>query len=126
MTQEAKPGTWSDQTRVKDIKRQTREDERNARRFRKRLLADLLNRGEITPQFATFLSKIRSSTTDPENARLLKIQSIVATRNLMDQCHIAKRVTVYSGAGSDWRFPVALGARNILMLDNEYGSPDTR
>lgn len=115
----------SGQSDYDEWERQFEEKQDQARKQRIDLIEKLLKEGKITPQYAELLRGVFTSTFGAETATLRKIQAIIAIREALADEGVAKRHTVYIGAGLDWRFPVALGARDIVMLDLEY-SPQLR
>lgn len=99
-----------------------KEEEAQARGQRSDLIEELLRNGKITSQYAELLRGVSTSTLGAESATFRKIQAIIAIREALKDLGVKQRHTVYIGAGLDWRFPVALGVRDIAMLDLEYGS----
>lgn len=72
--------------------------------------------GRITPEYAALLALIHSSTTSGSIANLRKVEACLALRDELQSGFDQGRVA-YIGSGTDWEFPVALGARRIDMVD---------
>lgn len=77
-------------------------------------------KGYITPQYAQLLRSIHTSTGDSESTSLKKVKTSLALRQRLQEYGIAEKLTANIGSGTDWEFPVALGARNITMIDPSY------
>src|SRR3990167_7487380 len=81
------------------------------------LIDNLLKTKSITPQYAFLLQSIQTATLGREGAILRKVQAVLALREALRQESIAKRLTLNIGSDIDWQFPVALGARDIVLMD---------
>lgn len=76
-----------------------------------------LETSQITPQFASLLQSIDTKSQGKAEGDLLKVELALADPHLFS--HTDGQV-VYVGSGVDWQFPVAIGARNITMLDVSF------
>lgn len=96
--------------------------ERQAKRDRQRLITNLVKEEKISPQFGELLSQIQTSTGGgQEGANFEKVRIVMDLRDIFKSFGLAKERIVYTGSGKDWQFPVALGAREIDMVDPIFG-----
>jgi len=119
------PGQWSDGTVTgNDDLEKFYAEESESRAQKNKLIEDLSNTEQITPQFVRLLRSIHTSTFGAEGATLRKIRAVLAMRKMLKDQGITQRYTANLGAGIDWQFPVALGAREIVMVDQDYQRKD--
>lgn len=112
---------------IDEFKKRIQESERKSYNGNVRLLNKLLKKGIITPQFADLLRHIHTSTAGyQEGANLRKINIILALRNKLLAEEISGKRIAYIGSGDDWRFAVALGARNVDMVDPLFAQEEYR
>ena len=90
------------------------------------LIRNLNDTGKITAQYANLLRSFQSSTLGPAEASLRKVQAVIALKDTLKDRTISQRHTAYIGSRFDWHFPVALGARDIAMIDLIYQNPGPR
>lgn len=117
------PGSWSDEINVPqsfdDFRNKFNADEEHATQEREKLISDSLIAHKITPQYADLLRKIKASTMGVELAKLTKVKIALETHASPDLNHLGAGRVAYIGSGYDWEFPVALGARDIDMVDSD-------
>lgn len=118
-------GEFSDGTKVdpEDLKKFLQELE-EARRKREEIVGEAHKKRAITMAYANLLLHIHSSTLGGAISDLAKVQNCLALRDKLAKEDLGKRRVAYIGAGLDWQFPVALGAREIDMVDIDYGKPE--
>lgn len=121
MVEELKPGGFSDGTVIseKDIA-ELLEKGREADEKKQTLIAAAKDQGTITDQYAALLAAIKTSTTAPEQANLIKVEIALSFEKILREGGFSNQPVAYIGAGYDWHFPVALGARRIEMIDLDY------
>lgn len=90
------------------------------------LIDNLHDGGKITEQFANLLRSIHSFTVAPAEASLRKVRAVIALRETLRDKNITQKHAAYLGSRFDWHFPVALGARDIAMIDLEFQKPEFR
>jgi len=91
-----------------------------------RLIDQSIKKRIITPQFADLLKSIRTSTFGfPEAHTLKKVQAAIQLKDKLITDEANQKIVAYIGSGRDWQFPVALGARNIDMVDAIFSSDDS-
>lgn len=95
-------------------------EERQAAERKASLIKGQLSSGKISPELAKLLSDIKSATMGSAAANLRKVEAVFALRPFLSRRNVSKEAAIYVGAGLDWRFPVALGFRDITMLDSGY------
>lgn len=99
--------------------------EENFKLKKEKLINFFVNQGNASQQLVDLLKSISSETTGKNEADYLKIKSILRLReNLIPQINQSKVVYVYSGF--DWQFPVALGSREIDMVDIAFKTEENR
>lgn len=82
-------------------------------------IQDAVDTGKITPQLATLFNEIHSITSDPAATDLYKIKAVLALRESLSQENFKGKRVAYLGSRYDWQFAVALGAREIDLVDKE-------
>jgi len=121
-----KPGQFSDGgTPDVNFIEQFRKEEGEFRRRKIALIDNLAHTKAITPQYAQLLHRIHTSTLGAEGATLRKVEAVIAMREVLKAEGIAQKYSANMGAATDWEFPVALGAREIVMVDSDYGKGNT-
>lgn len=118
---------------VKDIQpdlskilQQAQEASANASQEKQRIIQLAVNVGQITHEYADLLGTIDTATTETDIANLHKVQAALGLRERLLAEGLGAGRVAYIGSGSDWQFPVALGAREIDMVDLDYLNPDSR
>jgi hypothetical protein len=114
------PGSWSDGTKNdSDFEKRCQQEIQESKAQKNELINSSLIHGQITLEMANLLRNIQSSTAgNHEHENLLKIESILACRRKLS--NLKDKPVAYIAAGTDWQFPVALGATNIDMVDMDY------
>ncbi len=84
------------------------------------MIASAMQNGAITLQYADLLRKIQSSTFGAELADLQKVQTVLSMQDELGLANLGTGRVVYVASGIDWEFPVALGARDIDMVDLSF------
>jgi len=123
MTDEAGKSTGQDVTGDLEIHRQ---EENTDKASKNSLIDGLRGAGKITDQYANLLRSIHTSTFGAEGASLSKVKAVIALKETLGNNGIAQKHAAYIGSGLDWHFPVALGARDIAMIDPMYQNPEDR
>ncbi len=119
---ELQSGGFSDGTTIDDAAIQGMQEGRAlAKRKKIVLIDDALRRNEISSQYADLLTAIKTSTTTPEEADLMKVRATLDLQETLRENGFSEKRVAYIGAGNDWQFVVALGARTIDMVDLDYG-----
>lgn len=123
-----KPGHFSDGTSVSNLLDKFRNEEAQANQDAEKLISDSFEQHLIPTEFADFLRTIKASTMAMEGARLSKIGIALDCYGIEGLAELKSGSVVYSGSGFDWEFPVALGAREIDMVDLDFlnGNGSTR
>jgi len=122
-----KPGSWANGPAF-DIDAEVikvRAEEDLASNTRASLIEELLEKGTINSQYADLLRGLSTVTVGAEGATLRKVQAVMAARELFGNSGVQQKRAAYIGSGTDWRFPVALGARDIVMVDSDYKEGST-
>jgi len=88
--------------------------------------AELEQSKAITPEYARLLRTISASTTSPEQSIHDKVMMALTLSPELAQTNFAKGKVVYPGAGLDWQFPLALGARTLEMADIDFSNKEIR
>jgi len=104
---------------------QIRKANEEARVAKEQIISASLNRKPITPEYAKLLRAIHSSTF--LNGNISDQRKVIAALSLQEglsEGAIGKKKVAYLGSGLDWHFAVALGARDIDMVDTEYSKPE--
>jgi hypothetical protein len=126
MVKEKKPGTFDDGMTSDDDYEKFFEERRNADQTKIKLIDNLKKQRKISSQFADFLLGVQTSTFDSQQATLRKIKAILSLREVLKNYGIKEKHALYIGSGYDWRFPIALGARDIVMLDIDSSRSDLK
>jgi hypothetical protein len=100
--------------------RKADEEAKAAVRAKDELIEKAQADGKITPQFADFLKGVDTSTFGSSTANLHKVELILSMKDVLSDKNISGRKTVSLYSGFDWRLPVALGARDITMVDTGF------
>jgi hypothetical protein len=119
------PQTPEELERQRQFNEQARQEfiseSQEALRNKQALISGSNDQGKVSPQMKKLLSEITSSTLSSATASLHKVT--IALKFKLHDINLPGERVAYIGAGLDWRFPVALGARNLDMVDLEYGRP---
>jgi hypothetical protein len=98
---------------------------REARDTKQTLITQASSSGAITEEYARLLHTIRSGTHDEDLITLEKVQAALSLRDELTDTFQHGSVA-YIGSGLDWQFAVALGAREIDMVDPTFGDQENR
>lgn len=96
-----------------------------ARVAKEQIISASVNQKPITTEYAKLLRAIHSSTF--LNGSISDYHKVIAALSLQEslsQGGIGKKKVAYLGSGLDWHFAVALGARDIDMVDTECSNPE--
>jgi hypothetical protein len=89
---------------------------------RSALSSEAVRSVQLTDNQSRFLDLIIADTLHTESASLHKVKAVLEIAQQLQEKGVGDGKMLYVGAGRDWRFPVALGGRDIVML----GIADTR
>lgn len=119
------PGTFSDEP--KSIVDTSNIDTKNrlAIEERESLLSQLQGSGQIPIGLLEILRRIHSRTFRGPQATLEKIKAVLEMSESLRITFENGRV-VYIGSGDDWEFAVALGAKDIDMVDPDFDGKNLR
>lgn len=119
MSPDIKPGSWSNGSQHEDFAEQFRQEIEQSRKQKDDLINQSLASGRVTPKMANLLRSIATSTAgNHEYGNLRKTQFVLTFGKEFSK--LGDKQVAYIGAGTDWQFPVALGATNIDMEDISY------
>jgi hypothetical protein len=124
MTEEKEAGGFFDEDgKVSQPETRLEEDFRIAREKKQHLITQAVTDGNITQEYAHLLHSIRSVTTSGDLTTLEKVE---AALDLNDRVEPTFRdgTVAYIGSGTDWEFAVALGAKNIDMVDMMFSDDE--
>ncbi|MBI4226121.1 hypothetical protein HY612_03335 [Candidatus Roizmanbacteria bacterium] len=113
------PGGWSDQfdSDQKEFHEKLIKQEEQDRVDRLRLIREAQTAGMISSQYARLLESIGTSSSGAvEGANLRKTNAALRLKGRLLPTG-SKAPVAYIGSGIDWQFAIALGARNIDMVD---------
>lgn len=96
-----------------------------ARDTKQALITQAIADGTITQEYAQLLQSIHSATTSGDLTNLKKIEAALSLRHELEDTFQSGRVA-YVGSGTDWQFAVALGARQIDMVDVGFAETGLR
>ena len=119
------PGKFSDEdphaaAARNEYMQQALEKAKELRREKEELIQTKLDNGDIQEDYARLLKAIHASTLEPASAELEKVKAALLLREQLKDTPFATGKIAYLGAGTDWEFPVALGATDIIMEDLDY------
>lgn len=114
---EQAPGTFDDGFQAYGDIKDFIEEQKAFAATKKDLFDNLLKTKAVTPQYALLLQSIQTATFGREEATLRKVRAVLALREALKQERITQRRTLNIGSNIDWQFPVALGARDIVLMD---------
>ena len=79
----------------------------------------------LSPSLAAVMTEMSTASTSGPLATLEIVRSIVGVQTSAPEI-FQEGVIAYVGSGVDWHFPVALGARNIDLVDLGFASLEMR
>lgn len=92
---------------------------RAANEQKQAMISQAFSEGKITKQYASLLDSIHTSSMSGSITNLEKVKAALELKD-KTQPDFSRGKVGYIGSGYDWQFPVALGARRIDMIDEEF------
>ncbi len=102
-----------------------REKARIAYDRKQTLIRQALAQGKIAQEYAALLQSMQTATADNEVATLEKVEASLQLKDELAEQFKTGRVA-YMGSGTDWQFAVALGGRQIDMVDEVFAGAGRR